>query len=204
MTFEHDTTVTPTSPAAPDGAASPTWAAPAAPTPAPVVPVNQPRKRRASRLIDIALAGAAVLAIAGVAFAVGRATAPAPAVATRGFGGNGAFFQNGGSFNPGAFGQGGGNGQGRFGFGGGLAIDGTVTSVSADSITVKTADGRELTVATDSSTAYHQATPASSSDVAVGDDVSVKVQGGRGPGDQGDPNPSGAPRLSASDVTVTH
>ena len=201
MTFEHDTTVTPTPPAAPEGAASPTWAAPAIPTPAPVVPVNQPPKRRASRLIDIALAGAAVLAIAGVAFAVGRATAPTPEQATRAFGGNGAFFRNGGSFDPGAFGQGGGNGQGRFGFGGGLAIDGTVTSVSADSLTVKTADGRDLTFAIDSSTAYHQASPASSSDVAVGDDVSVKVNGGRG---SNGASPSRPPQLSASDVTVTH
>jgi hypothetical protein len=201
MTFEHDTTVTPTSAAAPVGAASPTWAAPAAPTPAPIVPANQPPKRRASRWIDIALAGAAVLAIAGVAFAVGRTTAPTPTQATRGFGGNGGFFR-GGSFDPNAPGQGGnGGGRGAFGLGGGLAIDGTVTSVSADSLTVKTADGRELTVSLSDSTAYHQASPATSSDVTVGDNVSVRVAGGRGPITA---SPSGAPQLSASDVTVTH
>jgi hypothetical protein len=66
---------------------------------------------------------------------------------------------------------------------------------------VKTADGRELTVQLDDSTAYHEASAASSSDVTVGADVSVRVAGGRGPISA---SPSQQPRLSASDVTVTH
>src|SRR5262245_61296966 len=205
MTMDHDTTVTPTPAAAPDGSTGPTWAAAAAPPPpvAPAMPVNQPPRRRASRWLDVALAGAAVLAIAGVAFAVGRATAPAQTQFTRGFGGSGTFFRDGGSFDPNAPGGNGGNGGGRgaFGLGGGLSIDGTVTAMNPDSLTVKTADGRELTVKIDSSTAYHQATTASSSDVAVGDDVTVRVAGGRGPIAA---SPSQPPQLSASDVTVTH
>ncbi|HET9084973.1 MAG TPA: hypothetical protein VFN41_11290, partial [Candidatus Limnocylindrales bacterium] len=150
MSMDQDTTRTPTglpidgAPPRPDE--SPVYSAPPQPVvPTPVVPANQPPKRRANRVLDIALALAAVLAIGGVAFAVGRATAPAPAQAARGFDGNGGFFRNGGSFDPGA---GGGNAQGpRFAFGGGgaLAIDGTVTAISPNSITIKRADGQEVT-----------------------------------------------------------
>ena len=226
MSMDQDTTRTPTGiPAA--GATqrpydAPVYSAPPQPVvPTPVVPANQTPKRRSSRVLDIALALAAVLAIGGVAFAVGRATAPAPAQAARGFNGNGGFFRNGGSFDPNA---GGGNGGGpRFEFGGGggaLAVDGTVTAVSADSITIKRADGQEVTFSLSGTTSYHQATTGAASDVAVGDDVSVKVtpdgrflgggqnggQGGQngGQGGQGGATASGAPTLSASDVTVTH
>ena len=83
---------------------------------------------------------------------------------------------------------------------GGLAIDGTVTAVDADSITLKLADGQEMTFKTDAATTYHEAADASSSDVAVGDDVSVKVTGGRvvPGGSSGE-----TPELSARDVTVS-
>ena len=221
MSMDQDTTQTPTGiPAAgaterPDDA--PVYTAPPQPVaPTPVVPAAQSAKRRSTRALDIALALAAVLAIGGVAFAIGRATAPAPAQAAPGFDGNGGFLRNGGSFDPGA---GGGNGGGpRFAFGGGggaLAIDGTVTAVSADSITIKPADGQEVTFSLDGTTSYHQATAGAASDVAVGDDVSVRVtpngrflgggqNGGQGgQGGQGGAGASGAPTLSASDVTVT-
>ena len=214
MTMDEDTARTPTGlPAAGTpqrGDDAPDYSsAPGPVVPVQVVPANQPPKRRASRLLDIALALAAILAIGGVAFAVGRATAPAPAQAARGFAGNGGFFRNGGSFDPGA---GGGNGQGpRFAFGGGgaLAIDGTVTALTADSITIKRADGQEVTFDVTGTTAYHQATTAAASDVAVGDSVSVRVTpdgrlGGGGQGGQAGATASGAPTLSASDVTVTH
>ena len=218
MSMDQDTTPTPTGlagaavPQRPDDA--PVYTAPPQPVvPTPVVAVNQPPRRRASRVLDIALALAAVLAIGGVAFAVGRATAPAPAEAARGFNGNGGFFRNGGSFDPGA---GAGIGQGpRFAFGGGggaLAIDGTVTAISANSITIKRADGQELTFDLTGTTSYHQATTGAASDVSVGDNVSVRLTpdgrfagGGQGAqSGQGGAAASGAPTLSASDVTVTH
>ena len=176
----------------------------------PVAPVVRPQKR-SSRMLDIALLGAALLAIGGVAFGVGRATAPAVAAAN----GTGTFrsangFGPNGSFDPNAApGRG-----GAFALGGGLSIDGTVTAISADSLTLKLASGQEVTFALDSSTAYHQATTASASDVSVGANVSVKVQdGGRGfggpaasqaPGASPAPAASGAPRFQASDITVTH
>lgn len=167
---------------------------PGAPLPAPAA---APSRRRSSRVLDLALAGAAVVAIGGVAFAIGRVTAPASVA--MGFAPGGVITRPGGSFDPGT-------GPGpRFAFGGGLTVDGTVTAVDADSITVKTADGNEMTFDTDGSTAYRQATDASASDVAVGDDVSVKVSND---GPIGAPLASGEtadlpPGLRASDVTVT-
>jgi hypothetical protein len=180
-------------------------------TPTPVVPV--PRPKRSSRLLDLALGGAAVLAIAGVAFAVGRTTAPAsttPAAFNQG-----TIVRPNGSFAPGAGGPG-----SPFALGGRPAIDGTVTAVSADSVTVRTDNGQEVTIALNGSTAYHQAASATASDVAVGSTVTVRVDGGfRGNGNGnggngGNANANGGeggtgqtgtgqtPRLTASDVTV--
>ena len=168
--------------------------------PAPVTPVSPlpapspaaPPRRRSGRLLDLALAGAALVAIGGVAFAVGRATAPAQAV---GFAPGGAIVRTDGSFDPG-------KGPGaRFALGGGLTIDGTVTAIDADSITVKTADGQERAFDLDGSTAYRQATDIAASDVSVGDDVSVKVSPD---GPISAPQASGdTPPMRASDVTVT-
>ena len=162
---------------------------------APANPVATP-SRRSSRLLDVALALAAVLAIGGVAFAAGRITAPAatgPAFA-RGLAPGGTVVTPDGSFDP--------NGPrpGGIALGGGLAIDGTVTAVDADSITLQLRDGQEMTFKLDDTTTYHEAADASSSDVAVGDDVSVRATGGRvvSGGSGGD-----TPELSASDVTVS-
>jgi hypothetical protein len=131
----------------------------------------------------------------GVAFAAGRITAPAaagPAFA-RGLTPGGTVVTPDGSFDP--------NGPrpGGAALNGGLSIDGTVTAVDADSITVQLADGQEMTFTLDGTTSYHEAADASSADVAVGDEVSVRAAGGRfGGGAGGD-----APELSASDVTVS-
>ena len=164
---------------------------PASPLPAPAAATP---RRRSSRVLDLALAGAAIIAIGGVAFAIGRVTAAAPA--TAGFAPGGAtIVRPGGSFDPGT-------GPGpRFALGGGLTIDGTVTAIDADSITVKTADGEERTFDLDGSTTYREATDATASDVSVGDDVSVKVSND---GPVTAPSASGeAPRPRASDVTVS-
>jgi hypothetical protein len=163
---------------------------PAAPLPAPAA---APARRRSSRALDLALAGAAVLAIGGVAFAIGRATAPASAATA--FAPGGVITRPGGSFDPGT-------GPGpRLAFGGGLTVDGTVTAIDADSITVKTPNGTEMTFDIDGSTAYRQATDATAADVAVGDDVAVKVAND---GPISAPLASAeTPRLSASDVTIT-
>ena len=201
MTMELPPSTAPTPPASapvpPASAPTPPVSAPTPPPTSPLPPATVRPRRSSSRILDLALILAAALAIGGVAFGVGRATAPSVAAAN----GPGTFrgangFRPDGSFDPNAApGRG-----GAFALGGGLSIDGTVTAVSGSAITVKLGDGREVTFTLDASTAYHQSTPASASDVAVGDDVSVKLKGGRVTSGA---NPSAAPQLEASDVTVT-
>ena len=147
----------------------PTAPAPAGPVLEPVrpVPVHRPSARGSSgRWLNVLLGVAVAVAIGGVAFAVGRSTAPAQA----------ATFQRGAGFRQrqlrvprraastrtrrrnGATGRG---GAGRFGLGGGgVTINGTVDSVSADSITITTASGQQVTLSLSGDTAYHTQTPA--------------------------------------------
>jgi hypothetical protein len=213
MTFDQQP-----APGATPSAANPApeaWTAPAPPQPAvtvPVAPVVRP-KPRSSRWLDLALLAAGLLAVGGVAFGVGRATAPAVSAAD-----GSTAFNGPGNFRKGGVDPNGGPGRGGpFALGGGLSIDGTVTAVTDSSVTLKLASGQEITFTRDTSTTYHDATAASSSEVAVGSNVSIKVKGGGGgrvftgpgaspaPGASSAPNGGdGAPRLEASDITVTH
>jgi hypothetical protein len=174
-------TMDPTSPVAP------------VPSPAPVLAVT-PRSRSAG-VLNLLLVGAAFLAIGGVAFAVGRSTAPASAFPGVGNVTDGPIVRPGGSFPPGA------GGPRGFASDGGLAIEGTVTSVDADSITLTLENGEQMTFALDGDTTYHEANDAAATDVVVGDDVSVKIDGGgriqSGNGGATDPE------LTAGDVTVS-
>jgi len=183
----------PTSPAAPP-------VEPMVVAPVPVAPVT--RKPRSSRLLNYALAGALVLAIGGVAFAIGRFTAPATAGAGGFQNGNGGQF-----FRNGQGGQGGANGdQGGPGglFAGGLTLEGTVESVTDTTLTLKTASGQTIQVALNGSTTYHAQTDATASDVTTGGKVLVRLSGRGGfVGGNGGPAASGAPTSpTANDVTV--
>lgn len=168
---------------------------PVIPAPPPVVAVA-PRPR-SGRILNILLIGAAIVAVGGVAFAIGRSTAPAIAFQRAGVfeDGSGTVIRPNGSFTPGAGGP-----RGGFGFGGGLSLEGTVKSVSADSLTITLASGAEVTFKLDGSTTYRAATDAAASDVAVGDDVTVKEADGSSvaAGAAG-----GTPDLTAGDVTVS-
>jgi hypothetical protein len=131
------------------------------PTPVPLL------KSRRSRWLDLALGLAAVVAVAGIAFAAGRLTAPQR---TFGLGGN--FGANGGGTAPGSS-----PGTGfRGGFGGTLALEGTITSVSADQLTLKLDSGQTVTVPLNAGTAYHRQTAAGAADVASGTKVLVQLQ----------------------------
>jgi len=176
-------------------AAAPTNAASPAPIPGPVPVVTVNARPRSGRLLNLLLIGAAIVAIGGVAFAVGRATAPASTLPRFGaFTNGGTGVRPDGSFTPSA------GGPGFFGRDGGLSLDGTVKAVSADSLTLTLADGREMTFKLDGTTTYQQATPATATDVAVGDSVSVKIAGiGRAAGAGGGTTTTD---LTASDVTV--
>jgi hypothetical protein len=175
------------------------------PDPVPVsAPVVKPGGK-SSRAINILLGVAVAVAIGGVAFAVGRGTAPAAnAAGTLPRGGQ---FFNGGNGNGGA-----GNGPNQGGPGafatGGLTVEGTVTAMDGDSLTIRTANGQEITVSTNGDTTYHQQAAATANDVSTGSNVLVRLDGfrgrfGGGGGGQGaSPAPSGAPGTTATDVTV--
>jgi hypothetical protein len=157
-------------------------------TPAPET-FQPPSRRRSVTLVNVALGLALAVAVGGVAFAAGRATAPA---ATRGAFANGQFPT--GSQAPGVLG-----GAGGLGGRAGLSIEGSVVSVDADSMTIETAAGTTIDVAVDGSTTYHQQADAAASAVTTGSDVIVRLTGAaRGPGAAA----SGEPTGIASDVTI--
>jgi hypothetical protein len=152
------------------------------------------------RWLNLVLILAAAVAIGGVAFAVGRGTAPVSAATGAGRGGiaGGAGFPRGSS----APGANGGNGFGRGGFGGaGLTVEGTVVSTTGDTLTIKTAAGQTIEVTTGASTTYHTQTAASASDVQAGKTVQVQLEFGG----NGRPSASGTtsgPVGTAGSVTV--
>ena len=168
------------------------------------VPIGgvQPRSR-SSRILNLALAVAVVVAIGGVAFAVGRGTAPAPAATDFGAGaprfGNGAFPNASGAPNVG----------GAFGPGGaaGFSIEGTVTAVDADSVTIETAAGQAIELSIDADTEYHQQEAADASDVITGSTVIVQTdgfagRGQRGPGSSPPPSTGTGPGATAMEITI--
>lgn len=193
----------PTRPAPPEGDA----AVPSAVPTAPLVPIVKP-KSKAGGLTNAVLAIAAVVAIGGLAFAAGRATAPASA-ATGFRGANGAGFPPGGptgSFDP---------ATARGGFGGdrSVTLTGTVKSLNGSTLVITAADGTETTIDV-AGTTYHAQTTATAADVTAGDTVKVSVSGfggfrpGSAPDASGAPAASGAPpagtgTITATDVTIT-
>lgn len=182
----------------------------AAATAQPVVPSGvRTRGGRSSMWVNVALAAAVAVAIGGIGFAAGRMTAP-PAAAGFGGGGPGAGRFGNGEFGPGNFpgfgggagnggnGIGGGNGNGglRGAFaGGGATIQGTVESVSGDTLTLKLANGSTVQLALNGSTTYHAESSASAGDVRTGGTVMVRVDLQRGA-------EGGATGPVAGDVTV--
>jgi hypothetical protein len=217
-------------PAAPEASDIPTEPVVGAPSAATTARGPKPRRTSASpTLLNIALAAGLLIAVAGVAYSIGRTTAPAATgglVSDGGLGGGGNGNGNGplgngnGPFggvgpdasfdlNGGGFADGDGRGfpgagrgpMGGFGGFGGLGIEGTVEAVDADSITIRTADGLLVTVGIDADTAYHQQADASASDVKAGSTVIVQLDGGFRPG-AGNGNDGSITLGSAGDITV--
>ncbi len=177
------------------------------PPPAVIAPV-----KKGDRTFTILLAVGLLIAVGGVAFAVGRVTAPAQAATTRGGFGAGGF--GGAGTGAGASAGAGGAGFARGGFGGGVLVTGTVDSVSGTTMTLKEANGSTVTVNLASTTTYHAQAAATAADVTTGKQVQVEVQiaGGFGgadvpgasPGAAASPGASGAPTrtITARDVTL--
>jgi hypothetical protein len=146
--------------------------------PAAPPPVAAPVKK-GDRTFRILLAVAALVAVGGVTFAIGRVTAPAAAATTRGGFGAGAF-----AGGTGAAGGGTGGGLGRGGFGGGVLITGTVDSISGTTMTLKEANGASVIVNLAGTTTYHAQAATTAANVTAGKQVQVQVQltGGFGGG----------------------
>jgi hypothetical protein len=155
---------------------------------------------RSSRILNLALAFAVAVAIGGVAFALGRGTAPVAGTDLSAGGptfGNGPFPNASGAPSGGGFGGGG---------AAGLSIEGTVTAVDADSVMIETAAGQTIELSIDAATEYHQQEAADASDVTAGSTVIIRTDGlaGRGQGGPGSSAPpSSATRLGATAIEIT-
>ncbi|HYO42900.1 MAG TPA: hypothetical protein VES19_06835, partial [Candidatus Limnocylindrales bacterium] len=141
-------------------------------TPVTPMPVVKP-KAKGSGFTNALLVVAALVAVGGVTFAIGRATAPASAASAFPGGQGRTGLGPGGSFDPGT--MPGGAGPGGFGDLS-MTITGTVKSLDGSTLVITTADGTETTIDVSGST-YHAQSPATGADVTAGTDVSVSVTG---------------------------
>jgi len=192
-----------TSAGTPSVALMPLASEPVAPAPAPVapMPLATPPAKGSGRATNILLGVAVVVAVAGLAFAGGRVTAPASASGFQGVRGGlaaGSFDPNqAGSFDPNQAGLGGSRA---------VTITGTVNSLDGSTLVLTAADGTEMTIDVSGST-YHAETAATASDVTSGTSVSVTVTGiggFRGPNASAAPNgDAGNASIKASDVIIT-
>ena len=165
----------------------------------PVQPVTvRPRRGGGSAMvINVLLGTALVVAVGGVAFAVGRATAPVTTAAAGRTGANaGQGDQGGGFFRPNASGAPGRGGLGGGGFGGAVSVQGKVEAIDGSSITIKTPSGTTVTLGLNGDTSYHKQAAATAADVTTGSTVIVQLEG-RGFGN-GRPSASGAPEASGA------
>jgi preprotein translocase subunit YajC len=133
-----------------------------------------------------------VVAVGGVAFAAGRVTAsPGSAAGNR----PGQIVLPGGSFSPDSSFR---PGQGVVAGGAGLTLEGTVTAVDEDSITLELESGDSVEVSIDGETNYHERTEADAADVSPGSEVLIELDGPVTRSGEGNSSFG-----SATDVTVT-
>jgi hypothetical protein len=171
-------------------------------TVAPGTPVVRVQPRKAGSMwLNVVLGLAALVAVGGIAFAVGRNTAPAVTGGARGGNFPGGNFPGGnfpgGSFAPDASGGLG----GAFTRGGGFNLSGTVESITDDTLTLKTANGQTLEFGLGADTTYASKTPATAADVKAGSKVEVQLRAGG----NGQPQASAAasgPIGTAGSVTI--
>lgn len=139
--------------------------------------VSAPARRAGSTTALLVVA--AMVALGGVGFAAGRATAPAQTTTSQTTiaAANGLPAAQGAAPALGAIPSGGAPGLDGPDGGpdGASTISGTVVSATSSSITIKLVDGQTVTVATGSSTVYHSQTTASSSAVTAGASVVVQT-----------------------------
>ncbi len=165
----------------------------------PAVPVRAAKPQSRDRSTQVLLVLGALVAVAGLAFAGGRFSAPAAAAANpTNARGAGAFA--GRSFTPGQFGRNGGTG----GLSGG--VEGTVESVNGTTLTIQLANGNTATVDLSSTTTYHGETAATATDVKAGSKILVTIDTSAiqpGTGTQPSAAASGAPGGGFGNRTFT-
>ncbi|MGZ6268620.1 MAG: hypothetical protein ACXWNR_08690 [Candidatus Limnocylindrales bacterium] len=156
--------------------------------------------RRASSS-SLLLVVSALVALGGVGFAVGRATSSGQTDTSQ------SNVSNAGQF-PGPNASGDFSGLARVGAAGSTSVSGTVVSVSADSITLKLANGQTVQVATGSSTTYHGQSAAAITDVTTGASVTIQTAAGPAADASAGTNAGASPGAlngtrTATDVTIT-
>ena len=169
-------------------------------------PARLPGRARRASSTTVLLAVSAIVALGGISFAVGRVTAAgqsgtgsSTAAGANGFPGFGANASRSPIIGPGGV-----NGDLTSGT---ATVSGSVVSVTSGSITIQEANGRTVTIATGSSTAYHNQTCASGTDVTTGATVIVQTsatgaQSGSGPASaSASPGTNGT--RTATSVTIT-
>jgi hypothetical protein len=162
-------------------------------------PTRAPARRNRSTTILLMLS--ALVALGGVGFAVGRVTSNGSSANNQTNNGVPGFGGANGSFDPGQFRP---DASGAPGVSGAGTVSGTVESVTANSMTVRLADGQTVTIAFGSSTTYHGQTAATGSDVTTGSTVVVQTTGGSTSGASASASPStGSGDRTATDVTIT-
>jgi hypothetical protein len=165
----------------------------------------RPAKKQDTTTIALLLV-ASMIAIGGIAFAVGRvsagtvAAAPTAALGRGGFGAGRSFaipsLAPGQTFDISQFG----GGRGGAGVVAG-GIQGTVQSINGTTLTIALTSGSTMTIDLTGTTTYHNEVTASQSDVTVGSTVRVTVGGGSGTG--GNPAATPAPGTTAAPRTAT-
>ena len=166
---------------------------------APVRTTSRPKRASSTSIL---LVVAALVATAGIGFAIGHTTGGSTTDSSN-LGANGFPVGVDASGRP-NFGAGGPNGAGL----GSATISGTVVSSTADSLTIKTADGQQVTVALGASTAYHSQASSANTDVAVGASVVVTTSNsatatGTAAGAVPSAGTAGGGTRTATDITVT-
>ncbi len=148
---------------------------------------------------------ASFVGVAGVTFAVGRMTAASAAGGVASLGTTSGSVGSGAmpSGAPGAVPSGAAGGIGPA-CAGSMTIQGTVTGVTSDTLTVKLASGSTVEIPLNASTTYHQQASGSKDAVSVGSSVVVTLGRQATSGSAvASPSASGLPSLgTASDVTV--
>jgi len=149
-------------------------------------PVHANRTRSSRRSGMLTLLAAAV-AVGGIAFAVGRVSAPAGS-------------ESGSSRAGVASGSAGTAGTADTGS---MIVTGTVDSIDGSTMTIRTTNGSTVTVSVGGATTYHAQAAASTANITSGSNVQVLLQGAAATSSAAPAASPGQIPLTAADVTLT-